>query len=282
MPRRAAANVSDALTVNSLTEVHGQDQGEGKTMSKPTPVGNPIYSLLPTEVEGFGPLAELALDMLWSWSHYADDVWRQLDPALWELTQNPWAVLQTVSRDKLRHMLADPVFREKVDALVQTSRQAAEAPAWFQQTYAQSPLTCVVYFSMEFMLSEALPIYSGGLGNVAGDQLKAASDLGVPVVAVGLLYQQGYFRQVIDKDGAQQALFPYNDPGQLPITPLREPSGDGCNSNSTCLVTRSGFASGKSKWAESSFTSWTVMTSRTSPPTAALPANFTGAARICG
>jgi starch phosphorylase len=79
---------------------------------------------------------------------------------------------------------------------------------------------------MEFMLSESLPIYSGGLGNVAGDQLKAASDLGVPVVGVGLLYQQGYFRQVIDNDGAQQALFPYNDPGQLPITPLRHPNGE--------------------------------------------------------
>ena len=76
------------------------------------------------------------------------------------------------------------------------------------------------------MLSEALPIYSGGLGNVAGDQLKAASDLGVPVTGVGLLYQQGYFRQMIDKDGAQQALFPYNDPGQLPITPLRKPNGE--------------------------------------------------------
>ena len=79
---------------------------------------------------------------------------------------------------------------------------------------------------MEFMLSEALPIYSGGLGNVAGDQLKAASDLGLPVVGVGLLYQQGYFRQVIDKDGAQQALFPFNDPGQLPISPLRQPNGE--------------------------------------------------------
>jgi starch phosphorylase len=79
---------------------------------------------------------------------------------------------------------------------------------------------------MEFMLSEALPIYSGGLGNVAGDQLKAASDLGVPVVGVGLLYQQGYFRQVLDKDGAQQALYPYNDPGQLPITPLRQANGE--------------------------------------------------------
>ena len=87
-------------------------------------------------------------------------------------------------------------------------------------------LTCAAYFSMEFMLSEALPIYSGGLGNVAGDQLKAASDLGVPVVGVGLLYQQGYFRQVIDKDGAQQALYPYNDPGQLPIAPLRQPNGE--------------------------------------------------------
>ena len=79
---------------------------------------------------------------------------------------------------------------------------------------------------MEFMLSEALPIYSGGLGNVAGDQLKAASDLGVPVIGVGLLYQQGYFRQVIDRNGEQQALYPYNDPGQLPITPLRQPNGE--------------------------------------------------------
>jgi hypothetical protein len=71
-----------------------------------------------------------------------------------------------------------------------------------------------------------LPIYSGGLGNVAGDQLKAASDLGVPVVGIGLLYQQGYFRQVIDQNGAQQALYPYNDPGQLPIAPLRRANGD--------------------------------------------------------
>ena len=76
------------------------------------------------------------------------------------------------------------------------------------------------------MLSEALPIYSGGLGNVAGDQLKATSDLGVPVVGVGLLYQQSYFRQVIDQDGAQEALFPYNDPGQLPIAPVRQANGE--------------------------------------------------------
>jgi len=186
----------------------------------------PVYSLLPAEIEGFNALAELALNMRWSWNHATDTVWRQLDPTLWGITHNPWAVLQTVSRDQIAHVLSDPEFRKHIDDLVQTRRQVLEAPAWFQRTHAQGALTCAAYFSMEFMLSESLPIYSGGLGNVAGDQLKATSDLGVPVVGVGLLYQQGYFRQVIDKDGAQQALFPYNDPGQLPITPLRQANGE--------------------------------------------------------
>ena len=164
--------------------------------------------------------------MRWSRNHAADNLWRKLDSALWDLTQNPWVVLQTVSRDKLQQILDDPVFRKELDAQLLAKRQATEVPAWFQQIYPQSLLKCVAYFSMEFMLSEALPIYSGGLGNVAGDQLKAASDLGVPVIGVGLLYQQGYFRQVIDKDGVQQAIYPYNDPGQLPITPLRRPNGE--------------------------------------------------------
>jgi glycogen phosphorylase len=195
-------------------------------MSKPTRSIHPIHSLVPMEVEGFDSLAELALDLRWSWNHSADEVWQQLDPALWELTHNPWVVIQTVSRDQIERVSADPVFRKRVDDLVQAKRQEAQAPAWFQQNHLQAPLTSVAYFSMEFMLSEALPIYSGGLGNVAGDQLKSASDLGVPVIGVGLLYQQGYFRQVIDKNGAQQALYPYNDPGQLPITPLRHPNGE--------------------------------------------------------
>ena len=195
-------------------------------MSEPTRIIHPKKRLLSVDIEGFDILSELALDMRSSWSHSADNVWRRLDPALWDLTQNPWVVLQTVSREKLRHVLAEPTFRKNIDDLVQARRTVAQAPAWFQQTYPQSSLNCVAYFSMEFMLSEALPIYSGGLGNVAGDQLKAASDLGVPVIGVGLLYQQGYFRQEIDKDGAQQALFPYNDPGQLPITPLRKPDGE--------------------------------------------------------
>ena len=102
-------------------------------MSKQTRVSHPIYGLLPTEVEGFDSLAELALDMRWSWNHATDDVWRQLDPELWEITHNPWVVLQTVSRDQIERVSADPVFRKQVDDLVRARRQAAKAPAWFQQ-----------------------------------------------------------------------------------------------------------------------------------------------------
>jgi glycogen phosphorylase len=195
-------------------------------VSEDTRASHPFYSLLPTDIPGFDSLAELALNLRWSWNHASDDLWRQLDPLQWEITHNPWGILQTVSRDKIESALSNPEFRNCIDSLLEDRKKALATPAWFQQNHEPSALTRVAYFSMEFMLSEALPIYSGGLGNVAGDQLKAASDLGVPVVGVGLLYQQGYFRQVIDKDGGQQALYPYNDPGQLPITPLRKPNGE--------------------------------------------------------
>jgi len=176
--------------------------------------------------EGFDSLSELALDLRWSWNHRVDGVWRELDPDLWNLTHNPRVVLQTTSRDKLNSVLSDPAFKEKVDALIKRKNDHNSAPSWFQKKHSSSPLGLVAYFSMEFMLDESLPIYSGGLGNVAGDQLKAASDIGVPVVAIGLLYQQGYFRQTIDKDGWQHALYPYNDPGQLPVVPLRKENGE--------------------------------------------------------
>ncbi|MEO6950785.1 MAG: alpha-glucan family phosphorylase [Polyangia bacterium] len=184
------------------------------------------YDGLPTDVEGFDALAELALDMRWSWNHATDQVWRELDANLWEATWNPWVVLQTVGRDQIQRAWANPAFRKDVETMIERRRREAATPAWFQKTHPQSALTRAAYFSMEFMLSEALPIYSGGLGNVAGDQLKATSDLGVPVVGVGVLWQQGYFRQVIALDGSQQALFPYNAPGQLPITPLRKANGE--------------------------------------------------------
>lgn len=177
------------------------------------------------DIDGYSELAELALDLRSSWNHAADCIWQLLDPMLWDLTHNPWVILQTVSRENLKRRLADPMCRATVEQLVKARRSATTAPSWFQEAHPASSLS-VAYFSMEFMLSEALPIYSGGLGNVAGDQLKAAGDLGVPVVGVGLLYQQGYFRQVLDPKGAQEALYPYNDPGQLPILPLRTKDGE--------------------------------------------------------
>ncbi|HOL71931.1 MAG TPA: alpha-glucan family phosphorylase [Bryobacteraceae bacterium] len=185
-------------------------------------MSNPISPGFSRPVDGVENLAELALDLRWSWNHASDELWGRLDPELWELTANPWVVLQTVSRKKLLEVSADPEFRRRVEEILREKRAAEESPAWFQKAYPDSSLTLVAYFSMEYMLTEALQIYSGGLGNVAGDQLKAASDLGVPVVGVGLLYQQGYFRQEVDAHGNQLELYPFNDPGQLPITPLRE------------------------------------------------------------
>ena len=146
---------------------------------------NPIYNFLQLEIEGVDSLAELALDVHWSWNHSTDEVWKQLDPDLWDLTHNPWVVLQTTSRDKLEKVLSDEAFRKKLDFLLDAKNKATDKEmAWFPRNHRQCPLRCVAYFSMEFMLSEALPIYSGGLGNVAGDQLKACSDLGIPVIGV--------------------------------------------------------------------------------------------------
>jgi starch phosphorylase len=173
-----------------------------------------------------GGLTELALDLHWSWNHSTDELWRKLDPELWGVTQNPWVVVQTTSRQAIQNACADPVFGKKVEEMLARKREDEAKPSWFQTSHSGSALTGVAYFSMEFMLSEALPIYSGGLGNVAGDQLKSASGLGVPVVGIGLLYQTGYFRQQIDRNGYQRALYPYNDPGQLPIEPLRDANGE--------------------------------------------------------
>ena len=181
---------------------------------------------LTPEVEGIEALTELALNLHWSWNHASDELWKRLDADLWESTQNPWVILQTVSQDTIIAALAETGFRLRLDELLQQNRNSYSSDAWFQNKHPDTALNLTAYCSMEFMLSEALPIYAGGLGNVAGDQMKAASDLGVPVVGVGLLYGQGYFRQDFDSEGRQRALYPINDPGQLPIRPLRKANGE--------------------------------------------------------
>jgi starch phosphorylase len=194
-------------------------------MSSPTIVDRTIADR-PLDTVTSDALTDLALDLRWSFNHSADQLWEQLDPELWELTHNPWVLLQTVSREKLQSVTSDPRFQRLLADLHREKTLAEESDAWFQKAHPRSGVSTIAYFSMEFMLSEALPIYSGGLGNVAGDQLKAASNLGVPVTGIGLLYQQGYFRQEIDAQGHQQSLYPFNDPGQLPIRPVREPNGE--------------------------------------------------------
>jgi starch phosphorylase len=177
-------------------------------------------------MEGMDELSELALNLHWCWNHTSDGIWESLDAELWQTTQNPWVILRTVSREKIQSLLATPEFRQRLQDCLRHNRKSFAEEAWFQKKYPGAGLSLVAYFSMEFMLSEALPIYSGGLGNVAGDQMKAASNLGVPIVGIGLLYGQGYFRQDFDSDGNQQALYPVNDPDQLPIRPLREANGE--------------------------------------------------------
>jgi starch phosphorylase len=172
-----------------------------------------------------GVLIDMALDLRWSWNHAADELWREIALDLWESTGNPWLILQTVATGRLKKLSKDASFLKLLDASAAEHREALKGPGWFQQTYSEKPFS-IAYFSMEYGLSEAMPIYSGGLGVLAGDYLKTASDLGVPVTGVGLLYQQGYFRQVIDSYGDQTEFYPYNDPSQLPIMPVRDQSGE--------------------------------------------------------
>jgi starch phosphorylase len=170
--------------------------------------------------EPLAPLDELSLDLRWTWSHASDRLWEMLDQEAWERTANPWLILQSVPRRRLEELAADPRFTEELQRLAVARRQYLESPTWCSRNLPQLQGCSVAYFSMEYGLSEALPIYSGGLGVLAGDHLKTASDLGVPVIGVGLLYQQGYFRQVVDADGRQIELYPQNVPTDLPVTPV--------------------------------------------------------------
>lgn len=180
-----------------------------------TSVPEPLHGLL-----------KLARDLRWSWDFSADALWSKLDPELWTLTRNPWLLLQATHETRLNELAEDPDFARLLAEELDTQRRALTGPKWFDELAASGSLSCVAYFAMEFGLSEALPLYSGGLGILAGDHLKAASDLGVPLIGVGLLYQRGYFRQVLGSDGTQHEIYPYNDPSQLPIAPARTAEGD--------------------------------------------------------
>ncbi len=178
---------------------------------------------LPEHLQG---LATLALDLRWSWHHGADTLWRQVAPKLWEATANPWLILETVSDQRLETLARDDAFVEKLQQQLDLREAHFNEKSWFSETIGRSFSGHIAYFSMEFGICESLPIYSGGLGVLAGDYLKTACDLNVPLIGVGLLYQQGYFRQVLSHEGEQIEFYPYNDPTMLPVVPLRDDSGE--------------------------------------------------------
>ena len=171
-------------------------------------------------------LATLALDLRWSWNHGADDLWYSVDPDLWTETGNPWLILETVSQQRLAELAGDKTFLEALRQQVAARDEHFQTETWFSSRYGDSFDGKIAYFSMEFGLSESLPIYSGGLGVLAGDFMKTACDLGVPLVGIGLLYQQGYFRQAINAAGEQLEFYPFNDPTMLPVVPLRDDQGE--------------------------------------------------------
>ena len=177
---------------------------------------------LPEPLQG---LAVLALDLRWSWNHGADDLWRSVDPEVWASTANPWLILESVSDDRLRELAGDSEFLARLEAQLSERDSHCNSRGWFASSYGDRFRGSVAYFSMEFGFSDALPIFAGGLGVLAGDHLKTACDLDVPVVGVGLLYQQGYFRQAIDAQGDQIEFYPYSDPMMLPLVPLRDADG---------------------------------------------------------
>ncbi len=182
------------------------------------------YSHLQTRLpEGLEALSDLALDLRWTWSHEADRLWKMVNPRTWHLTGNPWHMLQTMSRGEIAGLADNAEFKAELERLLRERQEDLSRPTWFGQACPGSELRLAAYFSMEFGVGEALPMYAGGLGILAGDFLKTASDLGVPMAGVGLLYQQGYFRQMLGADGRQREAYPYNDPTSLPIVPATGP-----------------------------------------------------------
>lgn len=178
----------------------------------------------PTPV-GLEALTDLALDLRWTWNHAVDGVWRQVDAELWDATHNPWVVLQNVPQARLEQLSGDAGFRESLATAAGDRQEYLDKPGLCASLWPADMPDGVAFFSMEFGLSEALPVYAGGLGVLAGDYLKTASDLGVPMTGIGLLYQEGYFRQTIDATGSQHELFPNNDPASLPIQPSLDADG---------------------------------------------------------
>jgi starch phosphorylase len=180
------------------------------------------FTVRPVLPEPLRPLSDLARNLRWSWHAQTRELFRSVDPERWD--GDPVRLLGSVSPGRLAELARDEAFLERLTAVADDLREYVGGTRWYQEQSAEFP-AAVAYFSPEFGITAALPQYSGGLGILAGDHLKAASDLGVPLVGVGLLYRHGYFRQSLSRDGWQQEHYPVLDPNELPLTPVEEEDG---------------------------------------------------------
>ncbi len=184
------------------------------------------FSVHPEIPERLSGLQELAFNLRWAWDRRAFKVFQHLDPELLEkCANNPVLLLRRVSRERLENAAADAAFLAHLDGALDDLRQHLAEPGWFRLKYPEREGFRVAYFCMEFGLAACLPIYSGGLGVLAGDHLKSASGLDIPLTAVGLLYNKGYFVQHLDDDGWQHESYRMLDFGTLPVRSVPAPAG---------------------------------------------------------
>ncbi len=180
----------------------------------------------PTFPKLLAPLLALAHNMWWVWQPDAVELFRRLDRKLWEsVHHNPVKLLGTIDQSRLASASQDDGYMAHMKRVYDAFRQHVEAPGWFQKAHPEKSKLLVGYFSAEFGLHESLPIYSGGLGVLAGDHLKSASEIGLPLAAVGLLYRNGYFQQYLSADGWQQEFYPELDFYNLPVEPVSYTDG---------------------------------------------------------
>ncbi|MYS37870.1 alpha-glucan family phosphorylase [Streptomyces sp. SID4920] len=182
----------------------------------------------PVLPDSLQPLSDLARNLRWSWHTETRELFRAVDPAAGSAAEcDPVRLLGSVSAGRLAELARDEAFLQRLAEASADLREYLRGPRWYQEQRDRGGAlpAAIAYFSPEFGVTAALPQYSGGLGILAGDHLKAASDLGVPLVGVGLLYRHGYFRQSLSRDGWQQEHYPVLDPNELPLTLMREADG---------------------------------------------------------
>ncbi|MER5401509.1 glycosyltransferase family 1 protein [Streptomyces sp. NPDC002599] len=183
------------------------------------------FTVRPVLPEALHPLSDLARNLRWSWHAETRDLFQSVDPERWaECGGDPVRLLGSVPGGRLAELTEDSRFLRRLAAVRDDLREYVGGDRWYQTQTSDLP-AAIAYFSPEFGVTAALPQYSGGLGILAGDHLKAASDLGVPLIGVGLLYRHGYFRQSLSREGWQQEHYPVLDPNELPLVPLSEEDG---------------------------------------------------------